>query len=323
MTLDNVLVRPHRRAVEKFSRAETWSALSPDYAREALTLAGLPSGAALGGETAKRFDLLILRAQVGRLEADAAAVDRVRETVQAIADHLLTKTTIPVVAAQARLLDEIAGDDWWTDVTPAMLETVRVRIRDLAALVTTTTGRNPVYTDFEDTLGDEHDVALPGTTPGLNWERFVDKATAHLRAHESHMAIQRLRRNRPLTATDLEELEEMLVEAGAQPSHLERARADAGGLGLFVRSLVGLDRAAALEAFAQFLDESTHSVAQIRLVEMIVAELTRNGAMDPGRLYESPFTDDLPHGVDMIFPDDEVDTIVEILRDVRERADVA
>lgn len=323
MTLDNVLVRPHRRAVEKFSRAESWSAISPEDAREALALAGLPSGAALGGEAAKRFDLLILRAQVGQLEADAAVVDRVREVVQAIAEHLLTKTAIPVVADQAQLLDEVASTHWWVDVTPAMLEAVRVRMRDLASLVTTTTGRNPVYTDIEDTLGEERDIALPGTTPGLNWDRFVDKATAHMRAHESHMAIQRLRRNRPLTATDLRELETMLIEAGAQPAHLERARADAGGLGLFVRSLVGLERAAAMEAFAEFLDESTHSVAQIRLIEMIIAELTRNGAMDPGRLYESPFTDDLPRGVDMIFPNEEVDTIVEILRDVRERAGVA
>lgn len=42
-------------------------------------------------------------------------------------------------------------------------------------------------------------------------------------------------------AGDLVALEAMLVEAGAQPTHLERARADAGSLGLFVRSLVGLD----------------------------------------------------------------------------------
>lgn len=160
-------------------------------------------------------------------------------------------------------------------------------------------------------------------TPGLNWERFVAKATGHLRANETHMAVQRLRRNRPLTPTDLVALEEMLVEAGAQPTHLERARADAGSLGLFVRSLVGLDRSAAMEAFAQFLDASTHSLAQIRLVEMIVAELTRNGVMEPGRLYESPFTDDHPRGVDELFSDGESDTIVDVLRDVRERAEVA
>lgn len=124
-------------------------------------------------------------------------------------------------------------------------------------------------------------------------------------------------------AGDLVALEEMLVEAGAQPTHLERARADAGSLGLFVRSLVGLDRSAAMEAFAQFLDASTHSLAQIRLVEMIVAELTRNGVMEPGRLYESPFTDDHPRGVDELFSDGEFDTIVDVLRDVRERAEVA
>ena len=39
--------------------------------------------------------------------------------------------------------------------------------------------------------------------PGTNWERFQTKARAYLRDHEDHLALQRLRRNQPLTAADL------------------------------------------------------------------------------------------------------------------------
>lgn len=323
MTLDNVLVRPHRRAVERFRQTDAWGIVTSADAEQALTLAGLPTAAVLGSEPAKRFDLLILRGQVASLEGDVVVADRIRETVQAIAQDLLGKTAIPAVAAQMRLLDEVAGDEWWVDLTLPMLELVRLRLRYLAGFVTSTGGRNPVYTDFADTLSLPINVELPGTTPGLNWERFVAKVTAHLREHDADVTVQRLRRNRPLTPTDLAALETMLIKAGAQPTHLERARTDAGGLGLFVRSLVGLDRSAAMEAFAQFLDASAHTVEQIRLIEMIVTELTKNGAMEPGRLYESPFTDDLPQGPDMIFPSSEVDILVEILHDVRDRAVVA
>ena len=44
--------------------------------------------------------------------------------------------------------------------------------------------------------------------------KFREKARQFLKAHESHVSLQRLRRNQPLTPTDLLELQRMLVEAG-------------------------------------------------------------------------------------------------------------
>ena len=59
----------------------------------------------------------------------------------------------------------------------------------------------------------------------------------------------------------------------------------------FIRSLVGLDRAAAQAAFARFLEGTAYTASQIRFVQLIIEHLTRNGIMDPGKLYEQPFTD--------------------------------
>ena len=94
----------------------------------------------------------------------------------------------------------------------------------------------------------------------------------------------------------------------------------AGDLGPFIRSLVGLDRAAATEAFAAYLDESRFSVEQVRFVTLIVDELTANGLMEPARLYESPYIDHAPTGPDYLFPDTQVDAIVDILREVKATA---
>ncbi len=93
-----------------------------------------------------------------------------------------------------------------------------------------------------------------------------------------------------------------------------------GGLGLFVRSLVGLDRAAATEAFEHYLDGTRFSVDQVRFVDLIVDELTRNGVMEPTRLFESPYTDHAPTGPDFVFPDADVQVIVGILHGVTRTA---
>lgn len=135
------------------------------------------------------------------------------------------------------------------------------------------------------------------------------------------MTLQRLRRNKQLNAADLTALERMLLESGAgEEADIARAAEDAHGLGLFVRSLVGLDREAATEAFSGFLADTTFTVDQIRFVNLIVEHLTDNGVMEARRLYESPFTDHAPHGPDMIFPDDVLDGLILTLDSVRAHA---
>src|SRR5699024_618019 len=172
---------------------------------------------------------------------------------------------------------------------------------------------NPVYTDFEDVLGELAEVDLPGITPGTDFARFQAKAEAYLRQHLDNLTLQRLRRGRQLTESDLVELERLLVAAGGQRGDIAWAREQADGLGLFVRTLVGLDRQSVAEEFAGYLDGSRFTVEQLRFVELIVEELTRNGVMEPARLYESPYTDHAPTGPDLFFGEADVDAIIETL----------
>src|SRR5699024_283646 len=250
------------------------------------------------------------------------AAERVRQKVQAIAEALLTVTTIPSVAAHSELIEAVSSDQWWQDVTLQMLELARLRLRGLAQFARSAS-RNPVYTDFEDTLSPGEQVSITGTTPGTDPERFLAKATAYLRRHENHVALQRLRRNRPLTGADLEALQEMLIAAGGGQDDLARAQEHPGGLGLFIRSLVGLDRQAALEAFADYLDSERFTAEQIHFVNLIVDELTRNGHMAPGRLFESPYTDTAPTGPIDLFPAPDVEVLTDILDRVRANASPA
>ena len=48
--------------------------------------------------------------------------------------------------------------------------------------------------------------------------------------------------------------------------------------------------------------------------------LTGHGCMEPGRLYESPWIDWSPRGVEGVFTPPDVDTLLSILEEVRTRA---
>ncbi|MFC7485418.1 DEAD/DEAH box helicase family protein [Knoellia sp. CPCC 206453] len=321
MNLDNFIVRPEREWVQTYATWERWAVLSPQEAGEvAQHLAGLPSSVRDNDEDAKRFDLVMLKIQLARLDGDALTLDRLRRQVQQIASGLLDQTAIPAIAEQQGLLAEVSEDEWWVDVTLPMLELARRRIRGLVRLLEKTK-RAIVYTNFEDEIGDSSVVVLPGVAVGTNWERFKAKARAFLLEHGDNVALEKVRRNRQLTETDLSALEELLASSGAGgPEDIARAREESQGLGLFIRGLVGLDREAASEAFSDFLADSTMTVTRIRFVELIVEQLTVNGIMEARRLYEAPFTDHAPTGPDFLFEDEDVDRMVLILDEVRAHA---
>jgi len=319
MNLDNFVVRPQRRLVEKYAKPEPWQSLGGgDFSELAENVAGLPTELVDEDEQAKRFDLLVLRTQLAILQAkpDFASLS---EQIRAIASALEEQGTIPSIKAQMVLIQSITGDEWWSDVTIPMLETARKKLRALVKLIEKAS-RKIVYTNFEDELGIESTIELPGVGIGMNLMRFREKARQFLKSHESHLSLQRLRRNQSLTPSDLAALEHMLVEAGGSQKLIDEATIQSQGLGIFIRSLVGLDREAATEAFSQFISGTSATASQIEFIDLVVQYLTENGVMEPDRLYESPFTDISPQGPDGLFASAKVDEMVQVLAEIRHRA---
>jgi len=320
MNVDNFVVRPKRRLVEKYAKPEAWAVL-PLEARNELghEVAGLPSELASEDEEAKRFDLLILKLQLAVLRAEPS-FERLRDLVKSIAGALEEKAIIPMVKPHLPLLQEIQSEAWWEDVTTPMLEQARTALRALVKLLDKLS-RTPIYTDFEDQIGEGAEVAMPDFGPKDSFARFLAKTRAFLKEHENDLAIYKVRMNKALTRADLDELERMLTTSGlGSAEDVQKAKETSHGLGLFVRSLVGLDREAAKLCFAGFLAGKTLGANQIEFVNMIVNHLTERGVMDGALLYESPFTDFTPRGPEGLFASAQVDELLAALLEVRAAA---
>ena len=323
MSLENFVVRPKRRWVETWSKLESWNQIGQEQFQEiGAHLSGLPTALRDDDEDAKRFDLLMLRVQLSALNAEPG-FDRLKKQVRDLADGLLELGSIPAVRDQMLLIEAVSGDEWWQDVTLPMLEQARRKLRALIKLIEMKK-RKIVYTDFQDEIGESVEVQLHIGGSAGDFERFRAKVRVFLRAHESHITLYKLRRNMPLTAADLTELERMLVASGlASTQELQKASTQSQGLGLFVRSLVGLDREAASAALAGFVQDKTLSANQIEFVNLVVKHLTENGAMDAALLYEAPFTSYAPQGPDALFTSAQVEQLMGALHEVRANARAA
>ncbi len=128
----------------------------------------------------------------------------------------------------------------------------------------------------------------------------------------------KIRRGDQLTPQDVAEVERTFLESGiAAPDDLVEVKSE-GGIGAFLRSLVGLDRAAAKAAFSGFIADKSVSADQIEFIDLIVNALSENGLVDPEMFYESPFTDIDDQGIVGVFGVEKAKEIITVVRRLNE-----
>ena len=284
MNLSNVIVRPHRRAVEKWSEREQWDDLSRDEKRELEEeLAALPTQIPLENESARQFDLLMFRLELATLRSEPRRA-KLTKQVREIVDLLLTTSArnVPQVAAQWPLLEEMNGDEWWSGVTVPPLETARKKLRELVGFIEKSK-RHFVHLDLEDDWETGQEIVYdssqaPAHSAPPQYRRVLEN---YLKAHRETGVVGRLHRNEELTPADLQALDRLLFEVGGFPDRetFEREIGPQPDLGLWVRGLVGLEPAAVRAAFSQWLEDGSLSPTQIAFVETIVNYLCKNGVM--------------------------------------------
>ena len=304
MNRENFIVRMQLEAVERFRQRESWERLTAsDVEILQSEVAGLPSEFETDDIESRLFDLTALKMQLAYAEGDTGTFEQHCRRVAEIAMLLEEKSAIPAVAAQLAYLASVQESAFWEGIALDGLEELRLRLRGLVPFLDRKT-RTIVYTDFQDEITAVREGAgdyLPKMT-GVEYEKKVQE---YLKNHLDHIVIRRLRTNQPLTATDLRGLEQTLVEIGEDDGRTLLtgllARSDALSLAHFVRSMVGMDRAAAQEVFSEFLSNRSLTTPQIRFIEMVIDQLTARGVMEPSALYEAPFSSVHAGGPEALF----------------------
>ncbi|MES9988120.1 MAG: DEAD/DEAH box helicase family protein [Candidatus Thiodiazotropha endolucinida] len=313
MRLDNFIVRPRRQVVEKYLVANIWQNLTTEHLGELeRQVADLPTEAdplepdEKEEELALRFDHMLLTMQLDLVEKNSIS-DYLQDKLIAIAAKLESKSSINAVSDQLEWIRYIQSTNFWQNLTLEELENTRRRLRLLMRYIEKES-QAVVYTHFEDEMTgvrENEGVYIPN---GNDLEIYRRKVEAYVREHENDLTIQRIKRNLPITQQDLDVLENKLFEASGlenRDRYLETIHPDKS-LGIFIRELVGLDRNAAKEAFADYLDETHFNPQQIRFVNTIIDFLTQRGVMSPAQLAQPPFSDIHFEGVFGLFDDEDV-----------------
>ena len=317
--LDNFIVRKHRKDVETYTKRDNWKHLAEDDVEKLSTnISGLPSSDD-DDEFCRRFDLLMLNLQIAMLQGNKSQENYIVKIMN-IAKDLESKSNIPGVAKELELILELQTAAWWKDVTLSMLEDVRVRLRELIRFIDPEQAKDDVYTNFEDEIREdagEYDIVKSD----VNLKDYRKRVQRFIREHQDHITIRRLKNNEPVSQKDIEALENILFnEDGPIPRREYTEIFGEKPLGLLVRSIVGLDRNAAKNAFAEFLAEAPMHPDQIAFLDEIVEYLVKNGTMEPKILFDNPFTNIHDHGVVGVFGEDMSKKVIELVKHVNEAA---
>lgn len=315
---ESFLVRQHWRIVEKYRDIHRWNALSELEVKEILDhLASLVFEAG-DDEAAKRFDQLCYNLQLDCLQKATVSNQWMNETI-VLAGVLSKRGAIPLVAAKMDLIKLVQTAAWWQEQSVEKFESLRIEIRSLVRFIEKTSGML-YFSDFDDMI-------LPGATefkPVLgsnNLEAYRKRVTEYIQQNRHHITIHKLRTNQPITRKEFTDLERMLFEQGELGTHEQFVKAyGEQPLGVFIRSIVGLDLEAANTAFSKFINNPSLNASQIRFVNMIIQYLTTNGMIEADNLFEPPFTEISNQGILGVFSQQQATEVISLIEHINGKA---
>ena len=283
---ENFAVRQHLKYVDQYSNSINYNALTYEdtlMVREELAPLILPEEDEI---SAVRFDALVYAIELAYLAGHKN--NRARKDLLKRVNAVAGVANIPEIQAKTDLIKKITETDYVDNAGINDFEHIRTELRHLMKYIPKGT-RVKYDTNFDDDI-----LSIEWKESELEndeLKNYKAKAEFYVRQHQDHLAIAKLKTNKPLTAFDVKNLESILWSEVGSRQDYEKEYGDKP-LGEFVREIVGLDMNAAKEAFAEFLNEAKLDSRQIYFVNRIVEYIVHNGMMkDLSVLQESPFTD--------------------------------
>lgn len=282
---ENFSVRQHLKYVDTYSADANYNSITFEdtlMIREELAPLIQPDG---DEASAVRFDALMYGMELAYLAGKGYG--RYKSDLLKKVNGIASVSNIPEIQGQTELINKILHTDYVENAGIDEFEHIRANLRNLMKYLPK--GEMKYDTDFSDEILSSEWKESELENDEL--KNYKAKAEFYVRQHQDNIVIAKLKTNKPLTETDVANLEQILWKEVGSKDEYEKEYGQKP-LGEFVREIVGLDMNAAKEAFSEFLDDTNFDSRQIYFVNQIVEYIVRNGMMkDLSVLQESPFTD--------------------------------
>ncbi|MEM8522289.1 DEAD/DEAH box helicase family protein [Flavobacterium sp. PL12] len=314
-------VRKHWRYVREYKNRARWNnLLQGDILNIQSNLSHLIDYNQDKDEFAKRFDLLVYKLQLALVTGNKAQVKHI-DNIFNIANMLFTKRNIPAVQAKLSTIKKLQNEQFWSTVNAENLEEIRQDIRDLVQFLKDEKKLDPIYTSFSDELNldavEEIDIIASYTS----LQSYKDRVEAFIRKNKSHLVIDKLYKNLPITEKEIGVLEQFLINEALESKDKFAKEYGDQPLGKFIRNIVGLDIEVSNQLFAVFISKGNLNANQITFIQKIISYLNQKGFIEKQLLTQSPFNEQHDQGIFGIFPEeDKAMRIIKVINEVNENA---
>ena len=316
LSYDILSVRLRKEFVEKFNKADSFDLLT-EMDRGELKNHIAPLVASIEkDEFAKRFDNFMygfMIAYTDNLPTRSYMKNQLFQT----AAMLEKRANIPQVQQKIKLIKDIQEDTFWQDMSILTLDKVRDELRYLIQFLNDGEGRKKIFTN----LSDPSETISEGKIldAAYDFEDYRKKVNRYIEEHKNDPAIYKLNHNLPLAQQDYDELERILTKELGNSEDYKREYGDTP-FGLLVRKIAKLDHESAMNAFSEFINDSSLNQKQIAFIHKIIMHIENNGYIDDVKiLMKPPF--DKPFSFIKMFDTTKRELIIRIIENIKSNAE--
>lgn len=316
------IVRPHLKVIEKYQDKSKWFNIkSVDYQDIIDNIAHLvydkdPDNSALS------FDLMMLDFMLSNLNGDKKQMFFITRMIN-ISGKLKKQSNIPQVNNKINTIKAISEESYWKDIDALQLEHVRVELRSLIKFLSEET-RGTVYTSLEDSITAVAESPEIYESRSFDKEAYKVKMEQFIKENQYDLTIDKIRKNIKVTKDDLDYIEKFIFEQGSMGSkEVFKEVYGEKPLGEFIRSVVGLDKVEAKNAFSKLVNFGSLNTHQIQFMDLIIEYFSVNGVMEVKQLFNPPFSDIYAGGMIKLFDNEVALKIADTVKEINSNCVVA
>ncbi len=224
------------------------------------------------------------------LQLSEQPINLYRSKIKAVAEKLLSKTSIKAVRDHLPRLQHLSVSSYYDGLNVLDYEEIRKEIRDLAQF-SVDTGHDPIFVDYDDKVTNvDVPAGAQNPTPADNFEEYKKKVDAYLSEHMKDEAINKLRTNQPLTKDDFESLNHIFKEELGNEKMFNEL-SEGRSLGIFIRWATKMDKDSINDYFAEFINDANMNSMQIEFVQRLINIIVEQGEINMDALMKgrAPF----------------------------------